>query len=365
MKILIQKENLEHALQLVSRIVHTQTHQALQGVRIFSKPHILLFQGTNIEMSVEVRVPGEVDEEVDVLIPVKTFLEIVKLLPKGEIQINIKETTCEIITKKGKTTLTLLQKEEFPALPKARSEEKFSIETKQLTSGLQSVLYAVSHSTIKPELASVSIYQEGVSLIFAGTDSFRLAEKKIPYMGENEFPSILLPVKNAQEILSFVQNCTDERVELILDEDLLECKTTQYSLTSRLTSGTFPDYKKILPKTYTTESIVLKEDLIISLKKAGVMSDTTKHIRLRVSTEDKKVTITSKNGVMGDTHEELTGTIEGESVELSFNERFIQDCFQSIPVDTIKLGFSGVGKPLVIQGVSDGSFLYLVMPMNK
>jgi N6-L-threonylcarbamoyladenine synthase len=51
--------------------------------------------------------------------------------------------------------------------------------------------------------------------------------------------------------------------------------------------------------------------------------------------------------------------------ENNFNYKYITDCFQSIDTDSLNLEFNGLNRPLVIRGVNDKSFLYLVMPINK
>jgi DNA polymerase III sliding clamp (beta) subunit (PCNA family) len=58
-------------------------------------------------------------------------------------------------------------------------------------------------------------------------------------------------------------------------------------------------------------------------------------------------------------------TITGEEIEINFNHKYIIDCFQSIDSDSVSLSFNGLNKPMVIKGVSDKSFTYLVMPMNR
>ena len=50
---------------------------------------------------------------------------------------------------------------------------------------------------------------------------------------------------------------------------------------------------------------------------------------------------------------------------MNFNYRYIVDSFASINSDSLSFNFSGPGRPLVIRGVSDASFMYLVMSMNK
>ena len=74
--------------------------------------------------------------------------------------------------------------------------------------------------------------------------------------------------------------------------------------------------------------------------------------------------INSKNFDVGENKTRLQASLSGEDVEVSLNSRYFIDCAQSIGADSFILKLNG-GKPLTINGVSDHSFLYLVMPMNR
>ena len=81
--------------------------------------------------------------------------------------------------------------------------------------------------------------------------------------------------------------------------------------------------------------------------------------------EHEKVIISSKNATVGENANKLQATITGEEIEIKFNHKYIVDCFSSINSDSISLSFNGLNKPIVIKGISDPSFTYLVMPMNR
>ena len=68
---------------------------------------------------------------------------------------------------------------------------------------------------------------------------------------------------------------------------------------------------------------------------------------------------------VGENTSNLDAVMKGEDLVISFNYKYIIDCFQSIDSDSLSLSFFDSSKPMVIRGVSDKSFLYLVMPMNK
>ena len=68
---------------------------------------------------------------------------------------------------------------------------------------------------------------------------------------------------------------------------------------------------------------------------------------------------------VGENVNNLDAVVKGEEITISFNYKYIIDCFQSIDSDSVSLSFFDNSKPMVIRGVGDKSFLYLVMPMNK
>jgi DNA polymerase-3 subunit beta len=136
-------------------------------------------------------------------------------------------------------------------------------------------------------------------------------------------------------------------------------------LVSRLIDGSFPDYKQIIPKHFTTTATILKEDLINSIKTSNIFSDSLNQVKLKVDIKNKSLDIESKNNDIGEYYDSISASVSGENIELNFNSRYIIDCVQSIPSDSLTLSFGGVGKPLAINGATDKSFLYIVMPMNR
>ena len=53
---------------------------------------------------------------------------------------------------------------------------------------------------MKPELSSIYITSQDGELIFAATDSFRLAEKKIQAKNIDDFGPLLIPLKIFQKL---------------------------------------------------------------------------------------------------------------------------------------------------------------------
>jgi DNA polymerase-3 subunit beta len=238
------------------------------------------------------------------------------------------------------------------------------ISARDLIFGIRSVIYAAAVGSIKPELSSVAITHEGEFLVFAATDSFRLAEKKIRIKKAPHFKQILLPQKNALEIVKIFDK-GEEEISISIAEHQMAMRSQNVYLTSRIIEGTFPDYRQIIPKETTSKAVLLKEDLTNSLKTSLIFSDSFNQLTLRISPKTKIFEIESKNANIGESIQAVEAVVEGDDLSINVNHRYFTDCFQSINADSLSLSFSGQAKPIVVQGVSDTSFLYLVMPMNQ
>ena len=75
--------------------------------------------------------------------------------------------------------------------------------------------------------------------------------------------------------------------------------------------------------------------------------------------------LSSINNDIGENKTYLDAVVNGENIELGFNYKYFLDCFQSITTDSVSIKLSNSGKPIVISPISDPSFTYLIMPMNK
>jgi DNA polymerase-3 subunit beta len=180
-----------------------------------------------------------------------------------------------------------------------------------------------------------------------------------------EFDDILIPFKNSAEITRVLETM-GPTVTMRSSKNLVSFETGDVRITSRVIDGVFPDYKQIVPKGYTTEAIVLKQDLINALKVSTVFSDAFNQIHLAADPKKKLFSAETKNADVGENRSEIDAALSGEPIEVNFNCKYISDSLQSIEADSISLQWNGRNKPMVIRPVSgDQTFMYLVMPMNR
>ena len=366
MKIECVKEKFVDAIQKAERVTGKNlTTPVLKCIHLQAERNNLTIRATNLDLGIEINLPVKVEVPGLVAVPGAVLLGFVQNLQHDKnVTLESTNQNLSVSTPLNSTVIKALSHEEFPSIPSLTSEKTISIPAKEFIRGLKAVWYSSGTSQVKPELSSVFIHSEEDELVFVATDSFRLAEKRVRMKKAREFPSILIPLKNIPEIIRILEEISGE-IEVAFTKNQISFSADGLYLTSRLVDGVFPDYKQILPKGFKTEAVVLKEDLISSLKIAHIFSDKFNQVSVSVRPSEKLFQLRTKNAEIGENTNKLKGAISGEDVDINFNHRYITDCFQSVDSDSVSLEFNGLSKPVVIRGVSDKTFMYLVMPMNK
>jgi DNA polymerase-3 subunit beta len=267
-------------------------------------------------------------------------------------------------TERARASIKTISHEDFPALPKVSASVSFSVKAPDLMRAIRSVVFCASTSAVKPELQSVLLYAEGGKLNTVATDSFRLAEKVVPLRGGGSVPQLLLPARNAAELMRILEGVGGD-VEIYYNDNQLSTHVENVYYTSRLIDGTFPNYRQIVPKSFSTEAVSLRDDIATALKSLSVFADKFAHVALAIDPSKKILTLTSRNPDVGEQTSMIKATIKGDAVAMSFNGRYLADSLQSISGESVRLHSNGPGKPMLIKDAADDSYFYLAMPMNR
>lgn len=364
MHVTIEREQLLDRLELVGKVSTKHvTLPVLQCVLLEAKGNSVTLRGTNLEIGIEATVPANITEEGIVAVPAQTLTQTINFMSQKEVILRVEEGVLVVEGSGSETNIKTIPHEEFPTIPKVEGEGQ-TVNKSLFALGIKTASFAASQSSIKPELGSVYVLQKKEhSLTFVSTDSFRLMEKTVPMKGLVFENSILIPQKNALE-LARVCDVRQEDPKLQVNDN--QCSLLfpdGVYITSRLTSGSFPDYEQIIPKEYCTHSTVLKNDLAHAFKKTNIFLNKFLQVTLHVTKDS--LTVSANSGEVGTTTESVRAQTEGDDLTLSFNQRYLSEPLGYITDDSIIMHFAGIGRPLVIQGVSDTTLRYLVMPMNK
>ena len=365
MKLTCSSEKLKNALAHADRVTGKNlTLPILSSILCIASDSKLKLRATNLNLGIEIEIPAKVEKEGVIAVP-GTLLSgfFANNKTKEDVSLELQGQTLVVKTKQGKVQIKTLPYEDFPSIPVVEGAH-VKLEANALVSGLTSVYYACAQTETKPEIASVSIFDEDNTLTFVATDSFRLAEKKIKLKNNYGFQPVLLPYKNTVELLRILSDVSGD-IELVISKNLLAISFGGYYITSRIVDGAFPDYRQILPKSHTTEAVVLKSELQDAIKTGALFTDKFNQITISIDPAQKKFILSAKNTDVGENETALDAALKGEAITTTINCRYLLDCLNAITVDSISIECMAENRPLTIRGVGDTSYLYLIMPMNR
>lgn len=366
MFISIEKKEFSEAVHIAGRFAERKsaTLPALSAILVVAGNDGIKLRATNLETGVDLTLKGDVTSEGVVAIPATVLQQVAASLTRnGKVTIEHAGEVAVIESGASKSSLKTVPYADFPSIPVPEQPENTITLSGALLKGLfGSIASCASASTVRPELASISITVEGGVLTAVATDSFRLAEKKVPIANKGAQGVFLIPAKNALDIASALP---DTDIELSFDEHQAAFKSAGGLLVSRLTNATYPDYRQIIPKEFSAEATLLRKDFDAALKRTAIFSDTFQKVRVAFDIKKSSVAFSARNADVGESVEALMARVSGTPLELSFNHRYLSAVLGLTNADSLTLSASGVGRPLIIKGAGDASLLYLVSPMNQ
>jgi len=363
----IKKDALVRGVSLAEKITGKNVAQpVLSTILMDVKDDAVTLKSTNLDLGLEISIPASVQEKGIVAVSgniLSMFVSGIKV--DAPVKIKLSNGNLTINTKRNSTLIKAQPYEAFPEIPRVVDGIQFTVSAQILVQGLKSVWFCASISSIKQELSSVYVYTARGQIVFVATDSFRLAEKRIPAQHVADFGHILIPHKNIPEIIRVLEAAEGGEVHISLNKNQISFEYGSVYLVSRVIDGVFPDYKQIIPKEFTTEVTLLKQDIVDALKLSTIFSDKFNQLNVRVVSKDAHVSVTTKNSDIGENENILSAVVEGEDIEVNFNHKYVYDVFQVITTDSLCLQFTGKNRPMIMRPIGDTTFMYLVMPMNK
>lgn len=363
------KERLAWALTVAEKITGKNLSlPALSCVLLETEKNFLNISATNLDLGVKLSIPAKTEKIGSLLVTGSVLVNLLTNLYKDDkVKLEAVNNTLAVSSLNNSSILKTYPRDDFPNLPQLSGGQtfSFSMPTELLVGGLRAVSYAAALSDIKPEIASVYLSESDKQLLFVSTDSFRLAEKKIiqePISAPGF--KLIIPIRNAAEIVRVFERAP-EAVEVNYDHHQLALVAPGVYLISRLVEGVFPDYQQIMPMSFKTGMVVLRTELQNALKISNVFSDKFNQVSLKIMPKERICEIVSQNSEVGENVAKLEAALEGEELEISFNAKYLLDCFSALTTDSVSIQFNGRNRPLVVSGVGDGTFRYLIMPLNR
>ncbi|MEG2073518.1 MAG: DNA polymerase III subunit beta [Angelakisella sp.] len=363
MKFYCNTSFLNQAIMNVSLAVAQKSGlPALEGILVSAKGNTVKMVGYNLELGITTSIEARVTEEGEVVIPAKLFSEIIRKTDSDEIVISCDPRFLVEITG-GVSQFTILGMSalEFPELPTVSDASAVSLTQNKLHSMIDQTIFAVSTSDAKPvHTGSLFVLEEGQITVVA-VDGFRLAMRK-ERADIKESISFIVPGKTLSELLKLLED-NESLIEIQVSRKHILFTLGDCCVISRLLEGEFLDYAAAIPKESTTSVTVNTRALMNSIERTSLLISDKLKSPLKVVFEGNLVKM-SCSTTIGKAYDECPCSIEGNKLEMGFNNRYIMDALKNSDADMVRLELGGPLSPMKVVPVSDDSFLFLVLPMR-
>ncbi len=369
------KENLLYALNLVSAVAGKQNNlPILSNVMLVANDSSVELSATNLEIGVKSHLRAKVDVSGTFTVPAKTLADFVALMSGDQVQVTQKENELVIESGRSSTKIKGMPSEEFPVIPEFVDGKSFSLERSKFKNGLAQVVFAASKTEIRPELSGI-YFGFGVyghpGLTLAATDSYRLAEKRLPVAQGGDEVTCIVPARTVSEFIRLMSlsESGDEKetnVRFFVGDSQVALRYGSFEITSRLIAGRYPDYRQIIPNEFKTTALFSKAQMVSSVKAASLFAATgVNAVNMKLNPSAQSVVITSTSSQAGAYESALD--IQGEGIEnaIVLNHRYLLDGLAHFDGDEVVISMNSGDAPSLLRSKDDKDYLYLVMPIRQ
>src|SRR5713226_1767043 len=181
MKLTCTRNELVVKLGVVFRAVSTRTAvQILSGILLRAEGGELELAATDMELSLRTSLEAQVEGEGAVVVQGRLLVELARLLPEDEVQIEHRseEGIVEVTCGTASYRLHTYSAEDFPRLPEVEAAPLHTVDGEALLATIAQVSRAASRDESRPVLTGILVQLEGENLVMAATDSYRLSVKE-------------------------------------------------------------------------------------------------------------------------------------------------------------------------------------------
>ncbi|MCF2643365.1 MAG: DNA polymerase III subunit beta [Lachnospiraceae bacterium] len=364
MKLICSKQNLLYGVNIVSKAVPTRTTMAiLECILIDASSNEIKLTANDMELGIETRIEGQIEERGIIALDAKLFSEIVRKLPDSDVIIetdaSFKTTiTCEtakfnIIGKPG---------DDFSYIPLIERNEAIQISQFTLKEVIKQTIFSIADNDNNKLMTGELFEINENQLKVVSLDGHRISIRKIQLKENYADRKVVVPGKTLQEISKILPGSAEEDVNIFITDNHIVFEFENTTVVSRLIEGEYFRIDQMLSSDYETKVKINKRKLLDCIDRATLLvrEGDKKPIIMNIEGESMELKINSFNGSM---NEKIDIKKDGKDILIGFNPKFFIDALRVIDEEEVTLYMVNPKAPCFIKNEEE-SFIYLILPVN-
>lgn len=365
MQVTITREDLLKPLGYVTGVVERrQTLPVLSYVLLRQQNNEMTLTGTDLEIEIVAKINKAGGGNAEMTLPARKLFDICRALP-GDAEITIKKEGEKSIVKSGRSRFALatVPIADFPSVQASQWEQALTLKQNSLRKLLEQTHFCMAQQDVRYYLNGLLLEVTGKKVRAVATDGHRMAISETGLDKDAKTDKqIIVPRKGVQEMLRLLSD-TDDQIELEFGANHLRARTTDFTFTSKLIDGRYPDYNKVIPAKQSKKLNLGRDMFRETLGRVAILSS-EKYRGVRLSLSSKVLRLTAHNPEQEEAQEEITTDFAGEGMEIGFNVNYMIEAISALHTDNIEFGLNDPNSSCTLSSPDTPYPQYVIMPMR-
>ena len=375
MKVSCLQENLAKGLSIVGRAVASRsTLPVLSNVMLATDGSRLKLSATNLELGINCWVGAKVEAEGATTVPARLLTDFINSLPPEQIdmELAVRTQTLNARCAHFEANIKGIDAQEFPIIPTVEDgENAIRLQPEDLRQMIDQVVFAAATDESRPILTGVLARFDGERLTMAAADGFRLSVRSAPLRQPIDQPiEVIIPARALGELARISADQQDPVDVLITPaRNQILFHMQDVDLVSQLIEGRFPDYRQIIPPSFTSRTVLDASGFLKAARVSHLFArDAANIVRVEIVPGDQlqpgQLTLAATSAELGDNVSQLDAMVEGSEIEIAFNAKYLIEVLSVIDTSQVALETTSASSPGVLRPVGDNDFVHVIMPMH-
>ena len=365
MRVFCQGLDLSDAvLKVIKAASSRTTNPILEGIKVTAEDNTLTLVATDGELAIEKKIVADVKIEGETVIPGKFFSEYVRKLTSEQIELTLNEkNTLKIKYTDSEVLIQCMNVLEFPNVQKIESEEYFELPQSELKDIIEKTIFSVSLEDTRPVLKGCLFEINENKLTAVALDGYRLALSEKSIIKTTAKTSLIVPGRSLNEMSKLLDD-NSEPIKVYMQKNYIMIEQDSTKIITRLLDGDFINYKQIIPNNFTSVVTVNRLQLEDALERASILARVSNDNSVKFNIKDTVLNLQARSEI-GNVDENLTISLQGNDLTISFDARFFKECLRVTQDEFLKLCFTTSINPCVIKPNEGNEYLFLILPLKQ
>ncbi len=370
MKFKILRSNFFKTLSHLQGIVDKKNSlPILSNIMIEAKTNELILSSTDMDISIIEKVECNVTEDGSTTINSQILYDIVRKIDDNS-EIEIISNDGKLLTLRAdgsRFSLACLPKEDFPIIDQDNSGISIKINSRIFFKLIDKTKFAISNEETRYFLNGLYFNitkEENKSIVtLVGTDGHRLA-KFSHNIEENidQVSGVIIPKKTIYELSKLLSEI-DQEVLISISSNKIVFTVGDIIFISKLIDGSFPDYKRVIPKDNSNILKINRQILLSAVDRVSTIANEKSPV-IKFKLLKDVLNLNTINYESSTASEDLKISYNGDDIEIGFNSKYIMDIVNNLEDEEISINLKDNSSPIIALENSNSNLVYVLMPMR-